>query len=117
MPSDTRPPETHEAYVGEVLTYCFDFTDDPVLTSGGTIGTPTVTTDQPSRVTVGATLVTTQTFQQLDRNGNVVASVAAGKGVAVTLTFLAKGGAEVKCKVAGSNGETPAAAANFVVRA
>lgn len=117
MPSDSRPPEEHEAYVGEALAYCFDFTQDPVLTSGGLIASPTVSVDQPTRITAAGAAVITQPFTQLDQNGNVIGTVAAGAGVSVLLTFLAKGKAEVKCTVVGNNGETPAAVANFTVRA
>lgn len=117
MAADSRPPDTRELYASEgPEVYCFDFTDCPTLTSGGAISAPTVTVDV-NRVTLGTPTVLTADFTEYDRNGNVVATVAAGKGVKVTVTGVSKGQCEVKCQVTGSDGQKPVAAANFIVRA
>lgn len=116
MPSDTRPPENHDIYVGEgPEVYCANFTKCPTLTNGGTISNPTVVVDVP-RVTLGTPQVTTQVFTQLDENGNTIGTVAIGKGVTFTVTGVVKGQCEVKCQVSGSDGQKPIVATIFVVR-
>jgi hypothetical protein len=117
VPSDFRPPETHELYVGEgPEAYCFDFSECPTITAGGTISSPSIAIDLP-KVSVGIPSINTQNFIQYDANGTVIGTVAAGSGVVVSVTALAQGQCEGKCQVQGSDGQKPIAAVIFKVRA
>lgn len=115
MASDTRPPEEHELYVGEeAVVYCFDFTDDPALTGGATIASPAVTLEN-AKITAGTPVVLVTDFTQLDRAGNTIRTVSAGKGVKVSLTAVTRGTCDVTMKVTASDGQKPGVRARFKV--
>lgn len=117
MPSDTRPVETHELYLGEAaLVYCASFEDDPAVTGGATIVSASVLVEN-AKITAGAAQVITSEFVQYDRDGvTELASVPAGKGVSVALTPTAKGSCEVTVRAVCSDGQTPAVKARFTVK-
>lgn len=117
MPTDSRPPETHELWLGEAaLVYCFDFSDEPALTGGATLDSATVTPDSSAKVSAGTPQVLAADFSQYDADGSVVATVAAGEGVKVALTAVARGQTRVVCQATFSDGQRPIIAANFVVK-
>lgn len=117
MPSDARPPETHELKVGEEdLVYCFDFRNEPAVAAGATMSAPLATSENSSRVAVSSAQVNTEDFVEYDRDGNVVATVPAGYGVKVNVTAVAKGQCRVTCQVTCSDGQRPIIDVNFVVK-
>lgn len=114
MPSDYRPPEIHELYLTEeALVYCFSFEDDPVICGGATISSVTAVSSDTAKMTVGSPQVNTSVFEQKDRNGVVVRSVPANKGVKVALTTVARGQVSVTVKITCSDGQKPASKAVF----
>ena len=116
MPSDSRPPELHELKLGEsALVYCADFSNDPAVTGGATLGTPTVTADAAAIVTVSNPTVITADFNQYDAAGLVVDTVPANKGVSFLVLAARKGQTRVRVQVVCSDGQMPIIDINFKV--
>lgn len=121
MPSDVRDVETKNLFVGESsVIYCFDFSDEPIITSGGSISSPTISSVNSvndATVTYGTPEVLTTAFTQLDRNGLTVGTVASGKGVKVAVTPGAtRGQVTATCLVTGSDGSIIGKTVYFKIR-
>ena len=116
MPSDSRPPELHELKLGEsALVYCASFENDPAVTAGATLSSPTVTSDNSAIVAVSNAQVTAAIFYQYDADGLVIDSVPAGKGVSFLVQAVKKGQTRVRVQVACSDGQNPIVDINFKV--
>lgn len=116
MANDVRPVETRELKVGERnLVYCFDFSEEPAVTAGNAISSPTLVVEN-SRVSADTATVLAADFNQYDKAGSVVRTVESGKGVTVLVDGVSKGQCNVKCQVTAADGQKPIQEVNFVVK-
>lgn len=120
MTENVRDPDTRDLLVGEsALVYCGDFTDDPAVTAGQTLSSPVVTISNGSAslITLGSPTILTADFTVLDRNGNTVDTIAAGKGIKFTVTpGTTKGQCTVTYSALASGGERIGGQVIFRVR-
>ena len=111
MPSDSRPPETHELKLGEAaLVYCADFSSDPAVTGGATLSSVVGVTAENGKVTVGLgpQINTTAPFIQYDDDGTTpLFTVPQSKGVKFSVTAVTKGQCKVSVQVLCSDGQKP----------
>jgi hypothetical protein len=120
--NDPRPDAEHVVFRGEVdAIYCADFQDYPEVTGGQTLSNGRADLSSgPALVTLEDAQINADDFTEIARSGIVEKTVPAGKGVVVSVTAPAIGGAKGECYVTfradKSSGGTLVKRVKFVVK-
>ena len=110
MPSDSRPPETHELKKGETsIIYCADFSNEPAVTAGATLSSCEIYEVENSRVTAASPQINSSAaFIQYDEDGTTALhTVPQSKGVKFAATGVSKGRCKVSIRATLSDGQKP----------